>query len=263
MVKKIKHVGKITLFACLAYIAFDFVQYFAFERSVFVVDKRSLVFFLLFNKPFIVAGQYWFLFALLYDYILFALVLRFRIVKHIYVVAACMIAVYVALAQGAHLMGMHIPNCYYRNFLVEGLCFFVMGNWIHHCQSKLKFTSGGVLAVAIVCTLMCLLERYVMGRDFGVNIVTFPQVFCLFLYAVNNPDKHAGIIQTIGKRYSMFVYIIHPIIWHSMEYVYDGYNLLQNNLALYLMPLIVVSLTLLVSHIIYYAQNSSHLSIHR
>ena len=93
--------------------------------------------------------------------------------------------------------------------------------------------------------------------------MTFPQVFCLFLYAVNNPDKHAGIIQTIGKRYSMFVYIIHPIVWHLMEFVYDACSLSQNTLALYLMPLIVVSLTLLISHIIYYAKNSSYLSIHR
>ena len=252
----------ITLFACLAYIAFDFIQYFVFSRSVFTFSKGSLLYLILFNQPFIVAGQYWFLFALLYDYILFALVLKLKIVKPFYVVATVMIAVYIVLAQGAHLMGMHVPNCYYRNFLVEGLCFFVMGHWIHRYQSKLKFTPGGV-AVAIVCTLMCLLERYVIGRDFGVNIVTFPQVFCLFLYAVNNPDKHAGIIQTIGKRYSMFVYIIHPIVWHSMEYVYDGCSLSQNKIALYLMPLIVVSLTLLISHIIYYAKNSSYLSIHR
>ena len=263
MIKKIKHVGKITLFACLAYIAFDIVQYFIFDRSVFTFSKGSLLNLIFFNKPFIVASQYWFLFALLYDYILFAIVLKYRIVKPIYVIAFCMIAVYITLAQGAHLLGIHIPNCYYKNFGVEGLCFFVMGNWIHYSQSKLKFTPGWVLAIAFVCTVLCLLERYVMGRDFGVNILTFPQVFCLFLYAVNNPDRHAGIIQTIGKRYSMFVYIIHPIVWHSMEYVYDGCSLSQNKLALYLMPLIVVSLALLVSHIIYYAKNSSYLSIHR
>lgn len=267
MIKKIKHVGKITLFACLAYIAFDIVQYFIFDRSVFTFSKGSLLNLIIFNQPFIVAGQYWFLFALLYDYILFALILKFRIIKYVYIIAFGMIAVYIALAQGAHLLGIHIPNCYYRNFLIEGLCFFVMGNWIHLQQCKLKFTPGGggegVLTIAVVCSVLCLLERYVMGRDFGVNIMTFPQVFCLFLYAVNNPDKHAGIIQTIGKRYSMFVYIIHPIVWHSMEYVYDSCALSQNTLALYIMPLIVVSLTLLVSHNIYYAKNSSYLSIHR
>ena len=262
MLKKIKHVGKITFFACLAYIVFDFVQYFAFDRSVFTFSKGSLLNLLFFNKPFIVADQYWFLFALLYDYILFAIVLKYKIVKHVYVVAFCMMAVYIALAQGAHLLGIHIPNCYYKNFLVEGLCFFVMGNWIHYSQSKLKFTSGWVLTIAFVCTVLCLLERYVMGRDFGVNIMTFPQVFCLFLYAVNNPDRHAGIIQTIGKRYSMFVYIIHPIVWHTMEHVYEVCGVSSNVIALYVLPLIVVSITLLISHIIYYAKNSTHIPVH-
>ena len=262
MARKIKHVGKITLYACVAYILFDIVQYFVFDKSVFYFSKGVLLNLLLFNRPFVVAGQYWFLFALLYDYILFAIALKLKVVRHIYVIAACMIAVYIALAQGAHLLGIHIPNCYYRNFFVEGLCFFAMGNWIHHCQGKLKFTRGGVMAIAIVCSVLCLLERYLMGRDFGVNIVTFPQVFCLFLYAVNNPDKHAGVLQIIGKRYSMFVYIIHPIVWHTMEHIYEVCGVTSNIIALYVLPLIVVSITLLISHIIYYAKNSTHIPVH-
>ncbi|ADL26314.1 acyltransferase family protein [Fibrobacter succinogenes subsp. succinogenes S85] len=262
MARKIKHVGKITLYACVAYVLFDFVQYFVFGKSVFYFSKGALLNLLLFNQPFVVAGQYWFLFALLYDYVLFALVLRVHKIKSIYVVATIMIFVYILLAQGMHLAGIKIPNMYYRNFFVEGLCFFTMGNWIHAYKSKLKFTRGGVMAIAIVCTVLCLLERFLMGRDFGVNIVTFPQVFCLFLYAVNNPNKHAGVLQIIGKRYSMFVYIIHPIVWHTMEHVYELCGVASNVVALYVLPLIVVFITLLISHIIYYAKNSTHIPVH-
>ena len=263
MIKKIKHVSKITFYACIAYVLFDIVQYTVFDYSVFSFDKKSLLYLILFNKPFIVAGQDWFLFALLYDYILFALVLELKIVKQVHFVAACMIAVYIALAQGAHLFGIYIPNCFYRNFLIEGLCFFGMGNWIRQNQGNLDFNSSWLLAFAAICTAMCPVERFALGRDFGVNILTFPQVFCLFLYAVNNPEKHAGFVQIIGKRYSMFVYIIHPIVWHSMEHFYNNQHLTQNRAALYLMPLIVVTLTLSVSHLIYYAKNSPYLSLHR
>lgn len=143
MARKIKHVGKITLYACVAYVLFDFVQYFVFGKSVFYFSKGALLNLLLFNQPFVVAGQYWFLFALLYDYVLFALVLRVHKIKSIYVVATIMIFVYILLAQGMHLAGIKIPNMYYRNFFVEGLCFFTMGNWIHAYKSKLKFTRGG------------------------------------------------------------------------------------------------------------------------
>jgi surface polysaccharide O-acyltransferase-like enzyme len=264
MRKKVKHVGKITLFACLAYLLFDIVQYFAFDKDVFQISSGKALDLLFFNKPFIVAGQYWFLFALLYDYILFALVLKFNKVRTVYIIAACMVLVYIVSAQGVHLMGISIPNMFYRNFLVEGLTFFAMGNWIHAHENKLKFMSEkGLMTVVLISTMLCLLERHIMGRDFGVNITTFPQVFCLFIFAVNNPNKNAGLVQIIGKRYSMFVYIIHPIVWHSMEYIYEAYGIASNLIALYVMPLIVVSITLLISHIIYYAKNSSYLSIHR
>ena len=143
MARKIKHVGKITLYACVAYILFDVIQYFVFGKSVFYFNKGALLNLLLFNQPFVIAGQYWFLFALLYDYVLFALVLRVHKIKSIYFVATIMIFVYIILAQGMHLAGIKIPNMYYRNFFVEGLCFFTMGNWIHAYKSKLTFRRGG------------------------------------------------------------------------------------------------------------------------
>ena len=31
-----------------------------------------------------------------------------------------------------------------------------------------------ICVVFIVCTLLCPVERFIMGRDFGMNIMTFP-----------------------------------------------------------------------------------------
>ena len=217
---------------------------------------------IVFNQPIIVAGQYWFLFALLYDYLLFAMILKFKMTRYVGFFVVLAIVMYLVGAQGMHLLGHHIPNMFYRNFLIEGVAFFGLGYWVHSNQLKLKFSNIVLISIVIISSLLCLVERYLMRRDFGVNIVTFPQVLCLFLYAVNNPNKHAGVLQTIGKRYSMFVYIIHPIVWYTMEYVYGTYGIASNIIALYILPLIVVSTTLLVSHIIYYAKNSTHIPIH-
>lgn len=263
MKKKIKHIGKITLYACLAYLAFDVVQYFVFGYDVFVFGIRHVFNMLVFNQPFIIAGQYWFLFALLYDYVLLFFIQKFGFIKYVYVLAGLMILMYIVGAQGMHLLGHHVPNMYYRNFLIEGFAFFGLGHWIHANQSKLKISNAILISVVVVSTLLCFAERYIMGRDFGVNIVTFPQVFCLFLLAVNNPQKHAGIMQVVGLRYSMFVYIIHPIVWHTMEYVYGRFDIAENMPAQYLMPVLVLFLTLLISHIIYYAKNSAHIPLHR
>ncbi|WP_407444721.1 acyltransferase [Fibrobacter sp.] len=263
MKKKIRHIGKITLYACLAYLVFDVVQYFVFgNKSIFACNTRRFFDFFVLNKPVFVAGQYWFLFALLYDYFLFALILKLKQTNKIYTFVFLMPLLYVFLAQGLHLLGINVQNCVYRNFIVEGFAFFGLGYWIHANQPKLKISNAVLIVVVVVSTLLCFAERYLMGRDFGVNIVTFPQVFCLFLLAINNPQKHAGLMQIIGLRYSMFVYIIHPIVWHTMEFVYEHCGIAENMLAQYLMPIFVLFLTLLFSHIIYHAKNSSHISLH-
>lgn len=260
--KKIKHVAKITINACIFYTIFTFLVWLLGKDIDWSISKMGIISWVVFNAPAWagVAGQYWFLFALLYTYIFYYALSRTRLVKQAYWLAGLMFVVYVIMAQGMHLAGISVPNMIYRNWLVEGFAYFMLGHWIHHNQEKMRVDNRILIAIVIGCTLLCFVERYIMGRDFGVNIVTIPQVFCLFLYAVNNPTKHKGVIQEIGKRYSMFVYIIHPAIWHSMEMVYGKVGLSDNLLALYLMPIFVVLLTLFVSHLVYTLNNRLKLS---
>lgn len=86
-----------------------------------------------------------------------------------------------------------------------------------------------------------------MGRDFGVNIVTIPQVFALFVYGVNNPSRHEGVIQKLGRDCSMLVYILHPAVWHSFEGIYKLTGISNNMIALYMMPILVLLLSILLS----------------
>ncbi len=243
----------ITISACLFYTIFMMIMALVGKDVNWTISKWGVFAWLIFNKPAWagVAGQYWFLFALLYTYIFYGILMRCGWLKQAYWLAGFMFVVYVVLAQGMHLAGVHIPNMIYRNWLVEGFAYFMLGHWIHHHQDNLKFDNKILLSVVFISTLFCWVERFVMGRDFGVNVVTIPQVFCLFLYAVNNPTSHKGMIQEIGKRYSMFVYIIHPAVWHGLEAVYNKIGMSENMSALYAMPVIVVILTLIASHIAY------------
>lgn len=253
--KKVKHVLIITINACLFYTIFKVIMALAGNDVSWTISKRGLFTWAIFNQPAWagVAGQYWFLFALLYTYVFYGILMRLGWLKLAYWLAGAMFIVYVVMAQGMHLAGIGVPNMIYRNWLVEGFAYFMLGHWIHHNQDRLKFDNKILLTIVLVSTLLCWVERYLMGRDFGVNIVTIPQVFCLFLYAVNNPTLHKGVIQEIGKRYSMFVYIIHPVVWHGLEFVYAKVGLSENMPALYAMPIIVVILTLIASHIVYMA----------
>lgn len=253
IIDKLKHIATITLNACLFYTVFSLVLFLLGRETDWALSIGGLFSWLVFNSPAWagVAGQYWFLFALLYTYAAYWLAVKLNIVKQAYWLAGFMFVTYIILAQGCHLAGIHVPNMIYRNWLVEGFAYFMLGHWIHHYQDNLNYSNRVLLIIIAVSTLLCFVERYIMGRDFGVNIVSIPQVFCLFLYAVNNPTKHEGTLQVIGKRYSMFVYIIHPAVWHTLEFVYSRIGIENNMPALYVMPILVVIITLMCSHFVY------------
>ena len=158
-----------------------------------------------------------------------------------------MFSVYFCLAQGLSLFGYNTPSYIYRCWLVEGFAFFMLGHWIHEHQNDINISNRPLLWILVVSTLLCLLERYLMGCDFGVNICSIPQVFALFVYAVKNPESHAGFIQKLGKECSMLVYILHPAVWHSLDGVYSIFGIGDSLLALYLKPIFVVGISVLLA----------------
>jgi surface polysaccharide O-acyltransferase-like enzyme len=266
--KKVLHIAKITLYSAVFYLAFAIVQNWIWDDVSIKANKTEILIFLFFNSPFIIAGQLWFLFALLYDYILITILDRFKLQKLEYVLGIVMLVLFFFMGQGVHLIGggipvpdfvvndfagniphmegnrVPVPNFLYRNFLFEGFAFFMLGRLVYKNKDKLKFSNTTLLIVVAISTILCLVERQFMGRDFGVNLCTLPQVVALFIYGINNPKLHKGTIQQLGKNCSMLVYILHPFVWHSMERVYNGLDIANNITALYLLPIIVVLLSI-------------------
>lgn len=154
--KKIKHILTITIYACIFYTAFMMVMALAGKDVSWTISKLGIFNWLVFNAPAWagVAGQYWFLFALLYTYIFYGIFMRLGLLKQAYLLAGVMFVVYVVMAQGMHLAGHHIPNMIYRNWLVEGFAYFILGHWIHHHQDKLKFNNNILLSIVLVSTLL-------------------------------------------------------------------------------------------------------------
>ena len=244
--RKTTHITRIVLWASLFYVLFAFVS-----KSAYVVTRYEIWAFGIFNQPFIIVGQLWFLFALLYDYYAIGIIWRADKIKWFYCISAVLIVIYICMAQGAHLFGLPVQNMYYRNWLIEGLPFFFAGHWIHANQDKISLSDKRLILVILISTLLCLVERKIMGRDFGVNIMTFPQVFALFIYAVKYPDRHRGVIQEIGKRYSMWVYILHPFVFRAMDKFYHHWAVDTVALVQWFRPVVTVIITLILSSICY------------
>ena len=245
--RKVVHIGKITLYASLFYVAFVLLQHAMFHNVNFTITWEAVFNWVVFNVPKVVAGQYWFLFALLYAYIFYGILERFSLRNFSYILATVMFVVYVIMAQGMHLVGIGIPNFIYRNWLVEAFPFFMLGHWIHENQDRISIQNKTLITVIVVSTLLCWIERWIMGKDFGVNIVTIPQVTALFLYGVKNPVNHQGAIQRLGRDCSMMVYILHPAVWHSMDGIYNIAGITDILALQYMKPILVLGLSILFS----------------
>lgn len=248
---KLRHVGCITLFAVLFYLCVNCLRSgFSWIR---LTDWSSVNWlkFLLFNEPNFVAGQLWFLFALFYVYVLWAITDRLKLYRFAYPMIPVLLSAYLLLAQGAYCLGFRIPNYLYRNFLIEGFPLFLLGHLIHHNQTKIHISNRVFLTVLIASTLLCMVERKLFGRDFGIQVCTFPQVISLFLLGCANPQFGKGsLLARFGLLYSMYIYILHPFVMVVVPALYRRLRLTDSVPAAYLQPILVLVGSVLLSAVV-------------
>ncbi len=250
--KKVKHISIVILGAIAFYLLVTPIY-----ETGYSLTLQSVIKWLVFNVPPYIASQLWFLFALLYDYLLFFLVENKVSRKLLYSAIPIGIILYILLAQGAHLAGITIPNLIYRNFMIEGFPLFVFGFYIHEHENKLKITNNILVIILVISTLLCPVERVIMGRDFGINIVSFPQVTALFLLGVNNHGfGKRKLLNRLGAKYSMYIYIIHPAVLHILEKLNRLMNIEENIFILYLLPILCLGFTILCSVMFLFIKDS-------
>ena len=245
--RKAWHIGRITAWATLFYILFGLVQSLVTHTVWINCSLYNIVAFLGFNQMFFVVSQMWFLYALLYVYVALIFLNQDWHRRNSLEIAIICLSLYVLLAQGLHIGGIHVPNFVYKNWLIEGFGFFTLGLVLHQNKDGVKVSNSVLLGIIVLTSLLCLVERYLLGRDFGVNICSIPQVIALTLYAINNPLRHAGVIQRLGRDCSMMVYILHPAIWHSMDRIYHHVGIWDNMPAQYLKPILVAGLSIILA----------------
>lgn len=245
--KKVKHILKITLWASLFYLVWAIVRNLIWHDKNLSISLGQVVTWIVFNKPFIIGGHIGFLFALLYDYILVSLFDGKRVHDKQFLFGAVSLVLLFVLGQGVHLAGVYIPNHIYRNWFVEGFAFFMLGRWVNEYKDKVHISNTVLVFVVVLSSFLCLVERKIMGRDFGVNICTLPQVFALFLYSVKNPDRYAGVVQRIGRDCSMLVYVLHIFVWEVIAKLYNAMGIQEHLLFQYLLPIFVVVVSILIA----------------
>ncbi len=154
----------------------------------------------------------------------------------------------IGLQQGASLvLGYSVTTYYYRNFLVEGFPFFMLGHFIHEKEEKCKLSNKLLLTIVFFSALLSIVERFMFKGFIKVFLSTYPLVICLFLYAVNNSTKHQGAIQLLGKNLSLPIYILHWFVMIIVDRLINYYDFSGNAIVLWIRPMVVIGITILLS----------------
>lgn len=175
---------------------------------------------LLLNDPsgfFMLLDPMWFLHAMLYAYGVLWLIEALRLKKSKYVLMAILLAALFVLNELLTYFGVQIPREYYRNFLVTGLSFLLLGMFMHEYERFFTARSDLFLWIAIALgALYCVGMQWLLLPDFYRNsceiyLGTIVMALSIVTLGVKHPNA-PKLLSEAGKNYSLIIYIAHPIV---------------------------------------------------
>ena len=184
-----------------------------YVRSIFT-GKNILKFLALNESP--LAGHLWYLGAILYVLIIVFLMDKFNCRKTLYYLTPVLLIADLVFGKYSLLIfHRQFPYILVRNFLCVGIPYFCIGNIIREKQFAKKWNKKVLQILIPVFAITSLAERFVLVNA-GLNatrdhyISTTFLASCLFVYAfkVIGSNKYLAVI---GRKYSTWIYIIHPI----------------------------------------------------
>lgn len=187
-----------------------------------VVDFQSLLNLFCFNQP-VWRISLWYINALFYVLILIYLFQKLKkadLSKLYPLIPLLLTGNLILSTYSTALFDIELPLCYSRNFLLCGLPYFLLGDFIYRYRDKFKmskiFVGFGVLLFFITSFVELFVLKYynlIVHKDCLISTVFLAFfVFIFFLKAENDFGSKAGYIAEFGKRYSFIIYISHSII---------------------------------------------------
>ena len=208
---------------------------------------RTLVETVVFNNGSLL-GHLWFLLALLYCYLLYALFLR----KMSLPVQGCVSAVlyigFFVVREILKMNGVSDPVYYLRNFLFVGIPFFLLGGIVNRNKERFLHGSTSLLAV-LVCagTAAAIVERFYMGCC-DVYIGTGVAAVALFAIAQRPGIPTANVLADVGEKYAGDIYIFHSLIISVLNAVASIAGVLYLGLFVWIRPVLVLAISIGVAY---------------
>lgn len=270
--RQIKNVLLITVFANVLYFLWNFLlciingTYVEYLSSVFSV--RALTNFIFFNEsPF--GYHLWYLSALLYTLVVYKIFIKINYVKVVLCLCPFLLAMDLILGKYSLLLfGREFSYLLVRNWLFVGIPYVALGMLIRRFAVSLNRISDALLLFSIVSfSGLTLLEKFLLIyfdanaiRDHYIN-TTF-LACAVFVYFVKCTEKSSFVLRVgryIGRKNTLGIYIIHPMIITILEIVSVKMNV---NFINILNPIIVFILSVISINIIISLYNQMFQGIH-
>ena len=213
-------------------------------RSIFT-GKNIIEFLALNESP--LAGHLWYLGAILYVLVIVFLMDKFNCRKILCYLTPVLLIVDLVFGKYSLLIfHREFPYILVRNFLCVGIPYFCIGNFIREKQCSEKWNKKVLQTLILVFAVTSLVERFILmnaslnaTRDHYIS-TTFLSI-CLFVYTLKSNWHNKGLAM-IGRKYSTWLYIIHPIFITVFSIVVGKLGL--KSIYRYVAPIVVYCATL-------------------
>lgn len=211
--RKVLHILKITIFAVILYIGYTIYR----EGIGYVLSElnpaNALKVFI-FNAPQISSFHLWFLISLIYSYILYYIICRFKLVRFKLWIAVGGIAVNLLVREVLYALGIDILPQFVRNAYFFGLPFFIAGTIIRDSKDYLNnATLGKCYAIAAAGLLLSGFENHFLcAYTLEVSLGTIIYSVSTFVIALQYKGKDIFKLAYLGRKCSLYMYIIHIIV---------------------------------------------------
>ena len=250
LVSKMKNIIKIYFCGAIIYICFYGIMALydvgikgAAWYCISYFNPVFIVKFIVFNVP-RSSDHLWFLVALIYVYVLHYFVARWKIKESIYLwIGVALLAIHLLLGVGLSSMGIVIPICVVRNFLLMGYPFYCIGMLIRKNEDLVhkKITYNRAMILILIGVIETVISYFICGE----NELYIGSVFvAVALLVISLKTKDIQFNEKIIKlsQKSTGIYLIHIVVGYSLERIVTAYM----PMVKYIFPVLVCIISTLV-----------------
>jgi len=252
--KHIIKILKISIIATISYFIFNILYYYYYHENKNLIETfftfDNLKYFIFFNQINF-AGHLWFLYALLYNYLIYYIAYKKK--KVLYFLIPILLSINIIIGIRINLFGLNYKNFVIRNFMFVGLPFFMIGNFINKYKTKILklFSNTFLICIIIISSITSIIECVYIGY-LDLHISTIFLTISIFLWCILNPNfiKKNNLIAIFGEKYSLGIYLSHLMLITIIKNIIPS-ELLDNNILNYVLPIFIIFISLLLN-IFYY-----------